>query len=148
MRTVRPEVGVEAVSQQLDSKMTELSPSDRAQVFARTPHGDVSIDQAGPADVPVYSTEGTVAIVTFVHANEVHRFAVRPGGSWMDVAGVLRGFDGFMKSIGRPGRAYYLETQSWASPEFGLFVGADPVRFKPANERLRLPLDASCAPGI
>ncbi|HET8699288.1 MAG TPA: hypothetical protein VFO94_17515 [Gammaproteobacteria bacterium] len=148
VRTLRPEVRIEAVSQQLDSKMTELSVSDRAQVFTRTPGGDVPIDQAGLADVPVYSTEGTVATVTFVHANEVRRFVVRPGGSWMDVGGVLRGFDAFMGSIGRPERAYHLETQSWATHEFGLFVCADPARFGPANERLRLPLDAKAPASI
>jgi hypothetical protein len=139
--TLRPEVRIEAVSQQLDAKMTELSPSERAQVFTRTPTGDVPIDDAGLKNVPVYSTEGSVAVVTFIHANAVRRFVVRPEGTWMDVAGVLRGFDAFAESIGRPERAYYLETQSWASHEFGLFVCADPARFGPANEQLRLPLD-------
>jgi hypothetical protein len=141
VRTLRPQVPIEAVSQQLDAKMTELSPGERAQVFARMPGGAVPIDEAGLSDVPIYSTEGTVAVVTFVHANEVRRFGVRPEGSWMDVAGVLRGFDAFAESIGRPERAYYLETQSWTSHEFGLFVCADPARFEPANAELRLPLD-------
>jgi hypothetical protein len=139
--TLRPEVQIEAVSQQHDAKLTELSPSARAKVLARTSRGDMPIDAAGLEDVPVYSTEGTVAVVSFIHANETRRFAVRPAGTWLDVAGVLRGFDVFMESIGRPERAYYLETQSWASHEFGFFVCADPARFGPANEQLRLPLD-------
>jgi hypothetical protein len=147
VRTLRPEVRIEAVSQQFDAKMTELSPSERAQVFTRTPTGDVPIDDAGLADVPVYSTEGSAAVVTFIHANAVRRFAVHPEGTWMDVAGVLRGFDAFAESVGRPERAYYLETQSWASHEFGLFVCADPARFGPANEQLRLPLDSKFRAG-
>lgn len=140
--TVRPEVRVEAVSQQVDRKMTELSPSERASVFTRTPNGDVPIDEAGLADVPVYSTEGSVGLVTFIYENAVRRFPVDCASSWLDVSAVMRGFDAFMRSIGRPERACCLETASWASDEFGLFVCADPARFEAANARLRLPLDA------
>jgi hypothetical protein len=92
--------------------------------------------------VPVYSRAGSVGVVTFIHANEVHRFAVNCESSWTDVAAVLHGFDDFMRSIGRAERAYALETRSWASDEFSLFVCADPQRFKPANVALRLPLGA------
>jgi hypothetical protein len=107
------------------------------------PHGDVPIDEAGLADVPVYSREGSVDVVTFIHRSEVRTFEVRGGGSWMDVAGVLQAFGAFMQSLARPERAYCLETSSWASDEFGLFVCADPARFGPANERLRLPLSST-----
>ena len=142
VRSVRPEVPIEAVSQKIDSKMTELTPEERAKIFTRMPGGDVPIDEAGLADVPVYSSEGSVGVVTFVHENQVRRFGVRCDSSWMDVAGVMRAFDDFMQSIARPERAYYLETASWASPEFGVFVAADPERFTPMNEELCLPLDA------
>ena len=125
----------------------ELAEVPRRRPPGRGPAGVPARGGAMPArapldesTIPVYSTEGTTCVVHFVHANEVYGFLTQPNGTWMDVWGVVDGFDSFMRAHGRSERAYCLaDPPSW-NGEYLLFLTAPLDRFGEIAARLRLPL--------
>ena len=60
--------------------------------------------------------------------------------SWMNVAAVVRAFDGFMAGLGRPERAYLFEFGRGENDEHGAFVAAHGELFPQVAAELGLPL--------
>jgi hypothetical protein len=80
---------------------------------------------------------GTVCTVSFQYQGQTFSFNAFPRGRWHDVPAVMRGFDDFMKSIGRDDRCYELELGG----EYALFVVAPAPKFEPVAARLGIPLE-------
>ena len=81
---------------------------------------------------------GTICSVQFEFNGEHHNFTAKPSGRWLDVAGVIRGFDEFMKKIGREDRCFQLQT----GDSHCLFVVAPQEPFLAVATRLQIPLEA------
>lgn len=64
-------------------------------------------------------------------------FGACPQGRWHDVAAVMKGFNDFMKTIGRDDHSYELELGG----EYALFVVAPASKFEPFAPRLGIPLE-------
>jgi hypothetical protein len=77
--------------------------------------------------------------ISFDYLGQTFGFDVHSQGGWHDVAGVMRGFDAFMQSIGREDRCYELRGES----EWGLFVVAPASKFEPIAARLRIPIESA-----
>lgn len=107
--------------------------------LALQPGSGLSPDAALLKGIPLYTTEGSEEGVHFVHGQRDYRFAVHPNGTWMDVQGVMEAFNRFMGEIGRPERAYRLESPRDWGGEAALFLCADEQRFAEVSRRLRLP---------
>ena len=84
---------------------------------------------------------GTVCTVSFQYQGQAFSFDACPQGRWHDVAAVMKGFDDFMKAIGRDDRCYELELGG----EHALFVVAPAAKFEPVAARLGIPLERDSA---
>lgn len=80
---------------------------------------------------------GTVCTISFQYQGRAFCFETNPQGRWHDVSAVMKGFDDFMKAIGRDDRCYELELGG----EYALFVVAPASRFEPVAARLGIPLE-------
>ncbi|MBM4076405.1 MAG: hypothetical protein FJ267_12290 [Planctomycetes bacterium] len=80
---------------------------------------------------------GTVCTVSFQYQGKRFSFDTYPQGRWHDVAGVMKGFDNFMKDLGRDDRCYELKEGG----DYGLFVLAPASKFEPLVKRLGIPLE-------
>jgi hypothetical protein len=92
---------------------------------------------AGLPNVEKVTDLGTVCTVTFQYQGRAFSFEAQPQGRWHDVPAVMKGFDAFMKSIGRDDRCYELELGG----EWALFVVAPASQFEPVAARLLIPLE-------
>lgn len=92
---------------------------------------------AGMPSVEKVADLGTVCTVSFQYQGQTFSFNAFPQGRWHDVPAVMRGFDDFMKSIGRDDRCYELELGG----EYALFVVAPAPKFEPVAARLGIPLE-------
>jgi hypothetical protein len=92
------------------------------------------------ADMPsveMVTDLGTVCTVSFQYRGQGFSFEARPQGRWHDVAAVMKGFDDFMRTIGRDDRCYELE----GGGEWAILVVAPASKFEPVAARLRIPLE-------
>jgi hypothetical protein len=80
---------------------------------------------------------GTVCMVSFQYQGQAFSLEACPQGRWHDVAAVMKGFDAFMRAIGRDDRCYELE----GGGEYALFVVAPASKFEPVAARLGIPLE-------
>jgi hypothetical protein len=80
---------------------------------------------------------GTVCTVSFQYQGQAFSFDACPQGRWHDVAAVMKGFDAFMRAIGRDDRCFELE----GGGEYALFVVAPASKFEPVAARLGIPLE-------
>jgi hypothetical protein len=124
---VRPAVELDAVVQRGEMDFTPAPDEDRPGELLQI------------GGVQVYTTEGTLMEVLVYHRGRGFSFRVAPQGTYLDTWAVLHGFDRFMEQIGRPERAWWLG-DAHEGDDWGLFVCADPARFGPVRERLRLPV--------
>jgi hypothetical protein len=93
----------------------------------------------GMANIEEVTDLGTVCAITFDHLGRTFGFDVHPQGRWHDVAGVMRGFDAFMQSIGRDDRCYELRG---GDGELAMFVVAPASKFERVAARLRIPIES------
>jgi len=126
---VRPAVELEAVVQRGEMEFAPATDENRPGELLQI------------GGVPVYTTEGTLMEVLVYHEGRGFSFRVAPQGTSMDTWSVLHAFDRFMEQLGRPERAWWLG-DAHEGDHWGLFVCADPARFGPVCERLRLPVRA------
>jgi hypothetical protein len=75
--------------------------------------------------------------IRFSYQGLDYAFEAYPQGRWHDVPAVMKGFDDFMRSIGREDRCYELEGDG----EWALFVVAPASKFEPIAARLGIPIE-------
>lgn len=115
----RPAITVQGLKEVVDQKVLREPMSDKPQIEKVT-HLDA------------------VSTISFDYLGQTFGFEVHSQGGWHDVAGVMRGFDAFMQSIGRDDRCYELRGDG----EWGLFVVAPASKFEPVAARLRIPIES------
>jgi len=102
----------------------------------------------GTPRVTAVTDLGTVSTIRFVHGEVAHSFLARPSGRWLDVPGVMEGFNQFMNAIGREDRCFQLRS----GDSFCTFLVAPETKFRKVVERLQIPLepdpDRACRQGI
>jgi hypothetical protein len=80
---------------------------------------------------------GTVCTLSFQYEGKAFSFEVHPQGRWHDVASVMKGFDAFMKAIGRDDRCYEFE----GGDEWAQLVVAPASKFEPVAASLGIPIE-------
>lgn len=90
--------------------------------------------------LPLYSSDGAHWIVSYRRGSELRWFLAEALGTWMDVAPVLRAFDGLMEELGRAERAFQFQSGRDDNEEFGAFTVAHGQLFPELAAELGLPL--------
>lgn len=82
-------------------------------------------------------TNSGVSTISFSYQGQAFSFNARAQGRWHDVPAVMKGFDYFMRAIGRDDRCYELE----GGGEHAIMVVAPASKFEPLVSRLRIPVE-------